>query len=264
MNFKKFLKLFFAVLILFNFSCTTYKNVPYYQDLKLDSVLKEKIVNRSPLTIQPGDLLAIHVTSLNHEADAAINYHLERPNGNVAVNPDRVDENAVVGYRVDQDGNIHLPMVGVLKLSGNTFSEATGILESKLSEFLTKPNIEIRIQNFRITVLGDVKSPGSFSVVNEQITINEALGLAGDLNSTGLRKNVLLIREINGTREYLNFDLTSKNIFSSPYYYLKNNDVIYVQPNKDKVLSSDSTFQKISLLLSALSLVAIFITSFKK
>lgn len=255
MNFKHLIGILFSVLILVNFSCTSYKTVPYFQDIKADSAsLSETINNYSPLTIQPGDLLAIHVNSLNTEADAAINYNLERPAGN---NTDlsRSAQNAVIGYLVDQEGNIHLPMVGRVKAEGTTTAQLTQTLEVKLSEFLTKPNVNIRIQNFKISVLGDVARPGSFDISNERITVTEALALAGDLTITGVRTNVLLVREKDGIRQYHNFDLTSKNVFNSPYYYLKNNDVIYVKPNNNKVASSDAGYQKASLIVGALSIL---------
>ena len=259
----KHLQIFLIFIILFSVSCTSYKHVPYFQDLQQDSVLTEKIDNFRPLTIQPGDLLAIHVTSLNHEADAAINYNLERPNGNTAVNVDRPEENAVVGYLVNTNGEIHLPYVGAVKVAGISILSATSLLETQLSNYLSKPVITLRIQNFKVAVLGDVKNPGTYYAANERITLTEALSMAGDLNTTGLRENVLLIRESNGERKYVRLDLTSKNIFSSPYYYLRNNDVIYVQPNKEQVHASDSSFQKASIIISALSLLAIFLTRFK-
>jgi polysaccharide export outer membrane protein len=260
MNFKH---LNAIILIIFISSCTPYKTVPYFQDLKRDSItaIKEKITNFSPLTIQPGDLLALHVTSLNREADAVYNYNLERPNGlNVGTNVGVSSENVVYGYLVDQQGNINLPDVGKVKVEGSSTAEIAIILESKLAEYLKKPNVNVRILNFKISILGDVARPGSFDVTNEKITIPQALSLAGDLNTTGIRNNVLLIREIDGNRETITLNLTSKKIFNSPYYYLKNNDVIYVQPNKDKVAQSDSGVIKVSLIISALSVLALFLT----
>jgi polysaccharide export outer membrane protein len=116
------------------------------------------------------------------------------------------------------------------------------------------------LQNFKISVLGDVKSPGSFLLENETITVSEALSLAGDLNTTGIRTNVLLIREINGERKYIRLDLTSKSLFNSPYYYLRNRDVIYVQPNKERVNNDSTAFAKASLVLTVLSILAIILS----
>jgi len=265
MKLKHFLPIFFIV-ILFVCSCTSYKNVPYFQDLKRDSVLTEKINNFTPLIIQSGDLLAIHVTSMSHEADAIFNYNLERPNGLSASSTESAEalggssgESAVFGYLVDLDGNIRLPMIGSVKVAGLNTTEITSMLESSLSQVLNKPVVDVRIENFKISILGDVKNPGSYSIPDERVTITEAMAIAGDLNTTGIRTNVLLIREINGERKYVTLDLTSKNIFASPYFYLKNNDVIYVQPNKEKVADNGTAFQKVSIALAVLSIIVYLI-----
>jgi polysaccharide export outer membrane protein len=256
----KHLRTGFLIILLFSFSCTPYKNVPYFQDLKTDSVIKEKITNYSQLTIQPGDILNLHVSSLNHEADGLFNYNLERQTTQTAGNLPGVEQTTVFGYKVDQEGNIHLPMVGEFKVAGLSTDEIAAKLETRLSEFLSKLNVQVRLQNFKISVLGDVKSPGSFLLENETITVSEALSLAGDLNTTGIRTNVLLIREINGERKYIRLDLTSKSLFNSPYYYLRNRDVIYVQPNKERVNNDSTAFAKASLVLTVLSILAIILS----
>lgn len=259
MSLKHFTTVLFSALILFCItSCTSYKNVQYFQDLAADSVRSEVIGNFSPLTIQPGDLLGIHFNSLNPEASAVFNYNLERPNG--TSNLDKAEESAVIGYLVDYEGNIHLPQVGKMNLKGLTTIEATKAIEEKVATVLTKPKVNIRIQNFKVSVLGDVKSPGTYNIYNEKLTLLEGLSRAGDLNSTGIRK-ILLVREIDGKRVYVPIDLTSKNIFKSEYYYLKNNDVIYVQPNRTRIENDGTTFQKVSIAVSLLSIIAILITN---
>jgi len=259
MSFKHLIAIVLVALLFFS-SCTPYKNVPYFQDLKKDKIFKEKITNFSPLIIQPGDLLAIHFSSLNHDADARFNYDLQPTPPNILPSIERSEQNAVVGYLVDKQGNISLPLIGFVKVAGLTTAEIASTLETRLSEYLTKPNINVRIQNFKISVLGDVLHPGSFSSSGERITITEAIALAGDLTTTGIRDSVLLIREIDGNREFVPMNLTSKKIFNSPYFYLKNNDIIYVQPNKDRVAQSDSGLIKASIIISALSVLAIIIT----
>ena len=259
MKFKHFSAVILIATIFIS-SCTPYKNVPYFQDLKKNKISIEKIDNFSPLTIQPGDILAIHVTSLNHDADAPFNYNLQLLPPNVPSNVDKADQNAVVGYLVDQQGNISLPLIGPVKVAGLSTVQIAADLESRLSEYLTKPNVNIRIQNFKVSILGDVAHPGSYGSLNERLTLTDAIALAGDLNTTGIRDSVLLIREIDGNRQYIPLNLTSKKVFSSPYFYLKNNDVIYVQPNRDRVSQSDSGVIKISLIISALSVLALFLT----
>ncbi len=264
----KHLQAIFIIIILFNLSCTSYKDVPYFQNATPDGVFIEKITNFSPLTAQPGDILAIHVTSLNHDLDAIINYNLDQVNSNTnstisssspAAPNITLGENAVVGYLVDPLGDIHLPMVGEVKVADSSISNITTNIKLRLKEYMTDPNVEIRIQNFKISVLGDVKTPGYFNPQDEHITVLQALALAGDLNSTGIRTNVLLIREIDGIRQYIPLNLTSINTISSPYYYLKNNDIIYVRPNKARVENDGTAFQKASIVLAVLSIIVYLI-----
>jgi polysaccharide export outer membrane protein len=256
MNLKHLLIFSLIVLVFANSSCTSYKNIPYFQNLNRDSITTESIENYSQLTIQPGDLLGIHVSSLNNEADSKYNYNLERAFGNS--NLDRAEENAVVGYLVDPNGDIRLPSIGTLKVSGLTTFEIAKILEKKLLIDLKDPTVNVRIQNFRVSVLGDVKNPGTFLISNERLTLTEALSRAGDLNITGIR-DILLIREINGKRTYVPIDLTSKDIIKSPYYYLKNNDVVYVKPNRARAEDNGATFQRAGLIVSVLSIIAILL-----
>jgi len=204
-------------------------------------------------------LLGIHVTSLNHAADAIYNYDLTLTTANTPLGIDRQEQDAVIGYLVDAKGDIEFPTIGKVKVTGLSTSEISLLLETKLSEFLTNPLVNVRIKNFKISVLGDVLHPGNFGSLNEKITVTEAIAMAGDLNTTGIR-NILLIRETDGNREFIPLDLTSKKLFDSPYYYLKNNDVIYVQPNKARVSAADSGYQRASLIISALSVLAIFLT----
>ncbi|WP_295719173.1 polysaccharide biosynthesis/export family protein [Mucilaginibacter sp.] len=223
-------------------SCNSYKNIPYFQDLKRSSNLNDNIDNFSPLTIQTEDILGISVSSLNPEAW-------------------KDESNKETGYLVDLDGNIQLPLVGSIKVAGFTTNVIRQQIQKKLTTYLKEPSVNVRLLNFKISVIGDVARPDVFKIQNERVTITEALGLAGDLNITGLRNNVLLIRELNGKREYVNIDLTSASLFKSPYYYLKNNDVIYVQPDKTKSNSGDRSYRTVSLILSALSVLTIVLTS---
>ncbi|RFZ85756.1 polysaccharide export protein [Mucilaginibacter terrenus] len=255
MKLKHLLPIFLA-LAFFVSSCTSYKNVPYFQDLNRDSIHTEDITNKTPLTIQPGDLLGIHVTSMNPDASYLFNYNLERPSG---TNLDKSEQNAVVGYLVDKAGNIRLPLVGDVNVLGMSTFDIAKLLEEKLLPYLTKPRVNVRIQNFKVSVMGDVRAPGVYTINNERATVTEALSLAGDLYVTGIRK-ILLVREVDGKRTYVPLDLTSKNLFNSPYYYLKNNDMIYVQPNQARAQNEGTTFQKAGLLVSALSILAILLT----
>lgn len=257
MKLKHLFAIFIAALVLFNLSCTPYKNIPYFQDLRRDSITTENITNYTPVTIQPGDQLGIHVTSLNVEASALFNYNLERPSG--GGNLDRSEQNAVVGYYVDTDGNILMPLIGAVKAQGYTTSEFGKILESKLALYTSKPNVNVRYQNFKVSVMGDVRSPNVYMIYNERTTIPEVLSMAGDLNITGIRR-IVLVRELDGKRQYIPIDLTAKDVFNSPYYYVKKNDLIYVQPNEQRAANDGSTFQRASLVISVLSIIAVLLT----
>jgi polysaccharide export outer membrane protein len=261
MNFKtSLLSFLFVSIVLFCCSCSSYQNVPYFQDISQNSITREDINNFSPLIIQPGDILAINVNSISEGANQ-FGYNLNRISGTSGEN---TPENSVIGYMVDLNGNINIPFIGQVKVSGLNTTNLTEQLQNSLSKYLTKPIVNIRIINFKISVLGDVAHPDVFTIQNERITIPEALSLAGDLNITALR-NIVLIREINGKREFIPINLNDKKLFDSPYYYLKNHDVLYATPNRAKISNNNTSgFQKASLIISALSVVALFFAYSKR
>lgn len=158
------------------------------------------------------------------------------------------------GYLIDFDGNIDFPVVGKVKLGGLTRNEAIQILKEKIGPYLNNPTILVRILNYKVTVLGEVGHPGTFTIPNERITLPEALGIAGDLLISGVRKNVLVIRDVDGKKTETRVDLTSKELFSSPVYYLQQNDVVYVEPNRAKINSTVVNPSNVSLIISIVSL----------
>ncbi len=157
-----------------------------------------------------------------------------------------------VDYLVDRDGEIDFPVIGKLKIAGLSPEEVRALLRDKLSDYLKDPIINIRLMNYTVTVLGEVNNPGTYPVNGEQITVLEALGLAGDLTIKGMRKNVLIIRDFNGTKVYTRIDLTRKDVLDSPVYYLTQNDVVYVEPNNSAIASS-SLDQRTSITISIIS-----------
>ena len=225
-------------------SCNSYKKTLYFQDIKYSNGNPEAIKNYKPLTIQPTDILNISVSSLN---PLAYNDSIGR----------------VVGYSVDVNGNIKLPLVGKVAVAGQTTSQVEELLQNKLQPFLKNAEVVVHMKNFTISVMGDVVRPNVYPVIGDRITITEALALAGDLNVTAQTKNVLLVRETDGKREYIPFDLTSAKLFNSPYFYLKHNDMIYVQPDKAKYAATDRSTQTFSLVVSGLSVIAILISTFR-
>jgi len=245
---KKRFNIFFILLISLFCSCSSYKNIPYYQDLNRNAATQESIANYVPNTLQKGDMLGINVTSRSPESSAIFNYS------------SKDISSSVTGYVIDNNGAINLPLIGALKVDGMTLTALQGKLNEMLTPFYKDPVTNIRILNFRVAVYGDVLKPDVYVIKDEKITITQALTLAGDLNITAMRKNVILVREEEGKRKFIPVDLTSKNIFSSPYYYLRSNDEIYVTPDKTKYGTVERGTKTTSLILSGLSVAAIVLS----
>lgn len=237
-------------------SCTSYQKIPYFQDLDRSKVTSEEINNLTISTIQPEDQLAINVTSLNQDAANVFNNNTQNAGTN--------SQSPVYGYVVDQKGEINLPLLGITKVGGLTTAELSSQLQQKLQAYLSKPTVSTRIVNFKVAVLGDVMRPDVYRSTSERLTITEALSMAGDLNITAKREDITLVREIDGKRTYIPIDLTSKKIFESPYFYLKTNDLIFVQPSKLKLTNVDTGYRNASLIISALSLIAIAVSLFTR
>ena len=252
--------LFFGILlILFVSSCASNKDLVYFKDVDRSVVTVESAEAYKPVTIQPLDVLSINISSANADASAVYN------RGVVSSNPTTVSGGtdqvgAANGYLVDQNGNIQLPILGNVKAAGLSVPEFKQALTATLGKYLKEPYVTTSILNFKITVLGDVGRPGIIRVQNERISFTDAISLAGDLTNTAVRNNVLIIREQNGKRQFIPLDLTSKNVFNSPYYYLKNNDIIYVTPGKYKSTLAVDNFNRNFGIISAFVSIAITIT----
>jgi len=213
--------------------------------------LKEDLINFEP-KIQPGDLLTINVSALDKEAVAPFN--LYETTGFGIQKP--------ISYLVNYDGTINFPALGTIKVKDLTNKQITTKIEHLLADYIKNPIVNVRIINFKISVLGEVKNPGSYSVKSERISIFDAIAMAGDLTIVGKRGDVKLIREQNGIRKFVTLDLTDRRIVNSPYYYLAQNDVIYVEPNKTKIntsANSPNTGIIISSISTLISLIAIFV-----
>lgn len=205
--------------------CKTKEKLLYFQQGSLSEANKN--ANFTPV-FKTDDFLAIVVTGDDPEAALPFNMPTEIRQVQAGYN---TGNPALNGYLIDAEGMVNLPVLGSIKLGGLNRMEATKMLTERLQSYVKNPVVNIQIQNFKITVLGDVKSPGTYRIPNERITVLEAIGLAGDLRMTGNRKVVSVIRDEDGNKtEYL-LDLTTKDVFSSPAYYLTQNDVVYVQPN---------------------------------
>lgn len=228
-------------------SCVNTKKAVYFSDQKNGSFNSPAI---PPLVIQNNDLLSISVSSLNPEASAIFN----QPNNSNANNT--TTTTTATGYLVDGEGNIQFPFLGTVKAAGLSKDELKNKLTKDLvdKKLLVDPIITIRFLNFKVTVLGEVAHPTVVTVPSERISLLEAIGLAGDLTIYAQRDNVLVIRDEDGKKVTHRLNLNSTELFNSPYYYLKTNDVVYVEPNKAKVATTSRLPQWIPIILSALSL----------
>ena len=246
---RVFNRLFFFFLgATFLLSCGASKEeVVYFQDIaNFETQVNTNVVITK---FKVDDLIGIFVSSLNPETSAPFNLFRGDPNRGGG-SPEQVD------YLVDQAGEIDFPVIGKVKVEGLSPDELRIVLRDRLSEYLKDPIINIGLRNFTVTVLGNVNNPGTYPVSGEQITILEALGLAGDLTITGVRDNVLVIRDYSGTKVYNRIDLTSKNMTKSPVYYLTQNDVVYVEPNKRGISQSAlDTGQKASIAVTIFSVL---------
>jgi polysaccharide export outer membrane protein len=211
-------------------SCGTKKNMVYFQG--------EDRITDSPSTytptFKPDDYISVIVTADNPEAAAPFNFPKDLDGGSP---PMRMGGNMMLGmpitngYLVDEEGFVELPILGRIKVGGLTRVELIEQLKSKYQTYLDNPIVNVKIQNFKISILGDVSSPGIYIIPNERITLVEAIAVAGDLKITGKRNNILVVREQEGERLEYRVDVTGKDFFKSPVYYLQQNDVVYVEPN---------------------------------
>lgn len=245
----------FSLALIFLTSCVSTGKSVYFNgqgDASLPST-----VTIPQTVIAPNDLLSISVSSLNPAASAVFN----APNVSYSTNTTNITGGPpqASGYLVDTEGNIQFPILGTLKAAG--LSEAAlrnriikDILDRKL---LVDPIVTIRHLNFRVTVLGEVGNPTVINVPSEKITLLEALGFAGDVTIFGRRDNVLVIREEAGQKQIKRLNLNTSEIFNSPYYYLRSNDIVYVEPNKARVTGSSRSVQLLPIILSGLSFAAI-------
>ncbi len=214
-------------------SCVSKKKVLYFQDI--EQIVDNPANTNYNVTIKGNDLLTINVSALNPEAVAPFNQPvIARPSTNGTVQTAQ----QLQTYLVSVDGTVEFPLIGSIKLAGLTRTEATDHLKELLNEYVKNPIVNIRILNFKVSVLGEVGRPGTFNIEDERITVLEALGLAGDMTIFGDRKNVKIIREVNGLKTYEELDFTSSSVISSPFYYLQQNDVVIVSPNKAQIQSS--------------------------
>jgi polysaccharide export outer membrane protein len=245
---KKTIPFFFLVLL---FSCASKKDMIYYQDI--DTLTAQEKSPSYEIKIQPDDLLMISVFAEDPEIAKAFSLN--------ASSETTAGASAGSVYLVDANGFIDFPTLGKIKVSGLSRTEVLQLLDGKLSQYIKKPIVSLRITNFKVSVQGEVLAPGTFPVASERITLIEALTMAKDLTVYGKRNNILIIREIDGVKTFNRVDITSASFMNSPFYYLAQNDVVYVEPNQNKINGSavgPSTgliFSVISILVTLTTLI---------
>lgn len=228
-SFKRII-LCFSVLLLF--ACASKKDMVYYQDI--DKVANEASVNSFEIKIQPDDLLSIIVSAEDPEIAAPFNLRT------VALqNAKNVD--AGVGqvtqqlYLVDSSGHIEFPVLGKIKVGGLSRSAVLNLFQQKIGAYIKNPIVNLRVANFKVSLQGEVNAPGTYNIASERVTLIEALSMAKDLTIYGKRSNILIIREIDGVKSFNRVDITKAGFINSPFYYLSQNDVVYVEPNQNKI-----------------------------
>lgn len=252
----------FQLSIVFFSACVSTKSVTYFQGGK--SIDTARYTTLSPVaalasTIQTGDILAIIVSSTSEETNTLFNF----PNTNTVNTTIFPGSNSQgqqpLGYMVDGQGNVSLPLVGRVKVLGLSIKEANTLIADKLNQYLKDPTVTIRQLNHKVTVLGEVNRPGVFNLLDNQTTLLELVGMAGDLTVFGRRDNIVLIRTTNNKREMIRLDFTSRDLLTSPYFFVQNNDVLYVEPRNGKLTSADRTVQLLPIFLGVTSTLLVLV-----
>jgi polysaccharide export outer membrane protein len=260
--FNKYMKryfIFYFLLVLSLAACRTTKDITYFQPAapSLDKVLLQLGEIYTP-RIQSGDVLSIVVSSLNKEANEMFN-PIPLTN-NTQLRQVGVLQPAY-GFRVDSTGYISLPLLGNQKAQGLTTDEFASQLTNELNKYLEAPTVVVRLANFQISVLGEVARPSVYNIPNERITLPEAIALSGDIGIYGKKNNVLVIREEGNHRTFARVDMTGRDFFFSPYYYLHPGDIVYVEATGGKITATDRIYQLTPIAISSATFLLLLINT---
>jgi len=229
-----FKKLLLSLILLSTLaSCVSKKQILYLQDIEKMAANSEAMF--STPVIQPNDVLSISVTAFDMEAAAPFNLIMPARTVQEATNS---SSRELQGYLVSQEGTIEFPVLGTIKVGGLSRQELIEKMKKEIQLYIKDPIVNVSISNYKVTVLGEVARPGTYNIPDERITLLEALGRAGDLTIYGKRTQIILLREQEGVKTHTILDITKSDFLNSPYYFLKQNDVIYVQPNNAQVNSA--------------------------
>lgn len=255
----KNVKLGYSIILLYGLlvcvSCRSNKDVVYLQDIQVSEKIKAECEYKTVVHID--DLLSIIVSCDDLEAAVPFN----TPMIGLGREVNSTGQQAAYGYLVDKDGCIDFPVLGRIKVDGTSRNELAEMLKEKLSRYLKNPIVTVQFLNFKVTVLGEVRNPGSYRVYSERVSILDALGMAGDLQINAKRKNVLVMRENGDNKEFARLDLTQSGFVHSPYFYLQQNDVVYVEPTRGRVLGGNASaflpyvLSGVSTLVTVLALI---------
>jgi len=237
------------------FSCASRDKIAYYQDI--NTLSSSDSFSYDP-RLKADDLLLIFVSSPDPEIAAPFNLSTISLAGNASAGVANVENSGgqirYQTYLIDNNGFIQFPIIGNIKLGGLTREAALQTLKTSLKKYIQEPIVNLRILNYKVTVQGEVARPGTFSILTERITLPEAISMAGDMTIYGKRENVLIIREIDGKKTYNFVDMTKSDFINSPFYYLSQNDLIVVEPNKTR-MNASVVGPNISVIISSLSLL---------
>jgi polysaccharide export outer membrane protein len=239
-------------------SCTSVKDLPYLRDIP-DST-KEKMVKEAPYTdplIQPDDIISVTIITIDPTTSVPVNQSSIMPvSASSTASP--AAAGLVPGLLVDKEGNISEPILGTIHVGGLSTSQAKTAIKAEADKYFKQTDVQVRFANFSVTVIGEVVHPSTFVIPNEKISILDALGMAGDLTVFGRRENVMVIRNVDGKKEVSRLNLNNSDIFKSPCFYLRQNDVVYVEPNRSKAIQADAEQTRV-ITIAASILTGLFL-----
>jgi len=243
--------LFIAIYTCLATGCAPRRDLVYFSNLAKQTS-EEKLPSQE-VKIQQNDLLSVSINSLNQESNVLFAVNTKAPS---AENNYKVE-----GYRVNKEGMINLPVVGNVRLEGLTIEQAQNSISRELDKYVKKPVVDVQLVNFKVTVIGEVNRPSNFTVQGDNINLLQALGMAGDMTVYGKRDNVLVIREQNGQRVMKRLNLNNQDVMNSPFFFLKQNDIVYVEPDKSKASEYSANTRVMPLVIASISAVAVLITA---
>jgi len=243
------------------YSCVSPKQIVYFQ--AADSTQSVLLPPIKPVVarIQSNDILAITVGSFNQESNEILNF--ANVNALTTTSFPSIQGGASrgqpLGYLVDSSGHVEIPFVGRVKLVGLSLDQAANLVRGEMSKSLKEPAVNVRFLNHKFSILGEVNRPATYNLLDDNTTLPSALAMAGDLTIYGQRTNVMIIRETEKGREIVRLNLLNRDVFTSPFYYIRNGDVIYVEPSKAKATFTDRSVQLIPIVTSITTAFVVFL-----